>query len=116
MDLQSKKQDKKCPILLIWNQLVLGDLPVWLINPSKKCLFDKLSLAVVVAYGVAKNPHIFITRENQHIQEINIHFDATLKNFGHMVFSENQKKKIYDSTHKKYLVGLDLIIKMPFLK
>ena len=87
MDLQSKKQDKKCPILLIWNQLVLGDLPVWLINPSKKCLFDKLSLAVVVAYGVAKNPHIFITRENQHILVINIHFDGTLNWFDTMAFA-----------------------------
>ena len=38
-------------------------------KPKQKYgLFDKLSLAVVGSHEVAKNPHIFITRENKHTQ------------------------------------------------
>ena len=62
-------------------------------HPPKYGLFAKFSLAVAVAYEVDENPHIFPTRENQHIQEINRHFDGTLNNFGPMEFSENQEKK-----------------------
>ena len=39
-----------------------------------------------------KNPPIFITRANQHIQEINRHFDGTLNNYGPMAFEENQEQ------------------------
>ena len=41
---------------------------------------------------MAKNPHIFLSRSNQHIQEINRHFDGTLNNYGPMVFSSNQEQ------------------------
>ena len=39
---------------------------------------------------MAKNPHIFLTRANQHIQEMNRHFDGTLNCFGPIVFAANQ--------------------------
>ena len=35
---------------------------------TKNGLFAKFSLAVIGVCGVAKNPHIFLTRANQHIQ------------------------------------------------
>ena len=51
------------------HKLVSGNVPGWIINPNKKYgLFSKFSLAVIGAYEVAKKPHIFITRQNQHIQ------------------------------------------------
>ena len=53
-------------------------------------LFSKLSFTVVGSYEVANNPHIFITKVNQHIQEINRHFDGNLNNFGPMVFASNK--------------------------
>ena len=57
-------------------------------KPKRKYgLFSKLSLALIEACEVAKKPHIFITRENQHIQEINRHFDGTLNHFGPIVFA-----------------------------
>ena len=37
-------------------------------SEQKYVLFAKFSLALIVACEVARNPHIFITRENQHIQ------------------------------------------------
>ena len=38
-------------------------------KPKQKYdLFDKFSLTVVGACEVAKNPHMFLTRSNQHIQ------------------------------------------------
>ena len=49
-------------------------------------LFDKLPLAVIGACEVAKNPHIFVTRANQHIWEIIRHFDGSLNNSCLMVF------------------------------
>ena len=59
---------------------------------QKYGLFDKLSLLVIGVCELANNPHIFITRANQHIQEINRHFDVTLYHFCPMVFSENQEQ------------------------
>ena len=56
---------------------------------QKYNLFTKLSLSVVGACGVSKNPIIFLIIENQHIQEINSHFDGTLNHFGPMGFEEN---------------------------
>ena len=53
-------------------------------------LFSKLSLAVVEACEEAKKTQLFITRSNQHIQEIISNFDETLNHFGPMVFVENQ--------------------------
>ena len=44
-------------------------------KPKKYGLFAILSLEVIGSCGVDKNPHIFITRSNQHIQEVNRHFD-----------------------------------------
>ena len=61
-------------------------------NPKQKYgFFSKFSLAVIGTCEVAKNPHIFLTRKNQHIQEINIQFDGTLNHFGPMIFSANQE-------------------------
>ena len=57
---------------------------------QKYGLFDKFSLAVVGSCEVAKNPQIFLIRVNQHIQEINRHFDGTLNHYGPMVFAANQ--------------------------
>ena len=41
---------------------------------------------------MAKNPHIFLTLENQQIQEINRHFYVTLNHFGPIVFAESQEQ------------------------
>ena len=62
-------------------------------KPGKKYgLFSKLLLSVMGYCEVYKNPHTFITRENQHIQEINSNFDGTLNNYGPMLFAENQEQ------------------------
>ena len=62
-------------------------------KPKKKyCLFAKLSLSVIGACEVDNNPNIFLTRENQHIQEINRHFDGTLNHFGPIIFVANQEQ------------------------
>ena len=62
-------------------------------KPKQKYgLSAKLPLAVFVACKVAKKPHIFITRANKHIQEINKHFDGTLNHFGPMEFAANQEQ------------------------
>ena len=42
---------------------------------------------------MGNNPHIFLTRANQHIQEINRHFDGTLNHYGPVLFSENQEQE-----------------------
>ena len=60
--------------------------------PKKNGLFDKLSLAVIGLFEVDKNPHIFLTRSNKHIQEINIYFYGTLNNFVPMVFPANKEQ------------------------
>ena len=39
-----------------------------------------------------QNPHIFSTRGNKHIQEINIHFSVTLNHFGTMILASDQKQ------------------------
>ena len=54
---------------------------------QKYGLFSKLLLTVVGACVVSINPHIFLTRANQLIKDINSHFDGTLNNFGTMVFA-----------------------------
>ena len=57
-------------------------------KPKQKYgLFAKFSVAVIGACEVDNNPHIFLTRENQHIQKINRHFDGNLNNVGPMVFA-----------------------------
>ena len=58
----------------------------------KYVLFSIFSLSGIGACEVSKDPHIFITIGNQHIQEINRHFDWTLNHFGPMVCVENQKQ------------------------
>ena len=55
-------------------------------------LFAKFSLLLIVVCEVANNPHIFLTRANQHIQEINRHFDVILNYYGTMVFAENKEQ------------------------
>ena len=55
-------------------------------------LFAKLSLSVIGACEVANNPHIFITIDNQHIQDIVRHFDGTLNQYGLIVLVENQEQ------------------------
>ena len=54
---------------------------------KKNSLFTKFSLAVTGACKVDKNPHVFLTRSNQHIQEIDRNFDGNLKHYGPMVFA-----------------------------
>ena len=60
---------------------------------QKYVLFAKFSLAVTWVYKVDNNPHIFLIRENQHIQEINRHIHRTLNQYGSMFFEENQGQK-----------------------
>ena len=45
---------------------------------QKYGLFAKLLLAVIGACEVAKNPHIFLTKSNQHIQKVIRYFYGTL--------------------------------------
>ena len=59
---------------------------------QKYDLFVKLSIAVIGECEVAKNSHIILTRSNQHIQEINRHFNGTLNHFGPVVFAANQEQ------------------------
>ena len=59
---------------------------------GNKFLFDKFPILVIGSCDVDITPHIFLTRENQDIQEINIHFDGKLNHFGPMVFAENQEQ------------------------
>ena len=59
---------------------------------QKYGLCAKFRLSVIGACKLAKNPGIFLTRANQHIQEINKQFDGTLNNFGPMLFAENQEQ------------------------
>ena len=61
-------------------------------HKQKYSLFDKFSLAVIVACELDKNPHIFLTIVNQHIQEINRNFDGTLNHYSPMIFAENQEQ------------------------
>ena len=78
-------------------------------KPKQKYgLFAKLSLALIGACEVAKNPHTFITRENQHIREINRNFYGNLNHFGPMVFAEKQEKWII---HFKDMFHWTLMIK-----
>ena len=56
---------------------------------QKYCLFAKFSLPVIGECAVAKSPQMFLTRANQRIQEMNIHFDLNLNYFGIMVFAAN---------------------------
>ena len=69
-------------------------ISVRLSNKSKQKYgtFAKFSLAVIWACEVTNNPQIFLTRENQHIQETNRHFGGTLNHYGPMVFVENQQQ------------------------
>ena len=53
--------------------------------------FDELSLELIGACEVFKNPHIFLTMANQNIQEISRQFDGTSNRFGPMVFVANQE-------------------------
>ena len=41
---------------------------------------------------MANDPHIFLTREKQHIQESSRNFNGTLNHYGPMEFSANQEK------------------------
>ena len=60
-------------------------------KPKQKYgLFDKFPLSVIGSCEVHNNPHIFLTRENQHIQETNIHFDGTLNKYVTRVFTANK--------------------------
>ena len=61
-------------------------------HKQKYGLFAKFSLSVIGACEVANNPHIFLTRSNKHIREINRYFDVKLNNFGPMIFSANQEQ------------------------
>ena len=59
---------------------------------QKYGLVAKFSLSLIGTCEVDKNPYIFPTKANQHIQEINANFDETLNHFGPMVFAENQEQ------------------------
>ena len=80
-------------------------------KPQKYGLFDKVSLSVIGYCELDKKTHPVITRSNQHIQEISIHFDGTLNNVSHMIFSANQEqnefynfKEILLQLNKSYLI------------
>ena len=60
---------------------------------NKYGLFDILSLELIGTCEVDKNPHIFLTRANQNILEINGYFDETLNKYCLMVFEANQEQK-----------------------
>ena len=75
-------------------------------KPRKYGLFAKLSLSVVGAREVDYNPHIFLTRVDQHIQEINRHFGGTLNLYGPIVSAENQEQKC-THTFKEMLLQTD---------
>ena len=55
-------------------------------------LFAKFLLSVIGVYEVEKNPHIFLTIANKHIQKMNVQFDGTLNYYGTMVFASNQEQ------------------------
>ena len=59
---------------------------------QKYFLFAKFSWVVIGSCEVAKDPQIFLTREDQHIQEIHKHFDVILNNFGPMAFEADQEQ------------------------
>ena len=61
MDIHSKQQDQKLLRQTVWNQLVLGDMQGWIINPKQYSLFDKLLLAVVGAWGANPPPPLYIS-------------------------------------------------------
>ena len=61
-------------------------------SKQKYGIFAKFSLAVIGACEVANNPHIFINRANQYIQEIHRHSDVTLNHFGPIVIASNQEQ------------------------
>ena len=78
---------------------------------QKYSLSTKLSLAVIGACEVAKNPHVFITISNQQIWEVNRHFDVTLNFYGPMVFASNREqnqsytfKDIFLQPDKSYFI------------
>ena len=64
---------------------------------QKYGLFSKISLSVIGACEMDKNPHIFITRANQYIHKNNRHFDGTVNNFGPVLFAENLEQNEYYS-------------------
>ena len=59
---------------------------------QKYGLFSKFSLSVIGSCEVDKNPHIFITRANQHIKETHRYFYGELNNYDPMAFEENQEQ------------------------
>ena len=54
---------------------------------NKYSSFSKFSLAVIGAYNMVKNLHMFPTGANQHIKLMNGIFDGTLYYFGPMLFA-----------------------------
>ena len=54
---------------------------------QKYGLVAKFSLSLIGTCEVIKNPHIFLTRANQHIKEINKHFDGNLNHYDPAVSS-----------------------------
>ena len=71
----------------LWRSYRLANKP-----KQKYVLFAKFWLALIGACEVANNPHNFLTRTNQHIQEINRQFDGNLNHYGPMVFAANQEQ------------------------
>ena len=62
-------------------------------KPIKKMVyFQNFSSALIGAYEVDNNPHIFLIRVNQHIQKIYRHFDGTLNHYSPMLFAANQEQ------------------------
>ena len=59
---------------------------------QKYGLFAKFALAAIGSCEVAKNSHIFLSIENQHIQEINRHFYGILNHFwSHGIYRKPRK-------------------------
>ena len=76
-------------------------------KPKQKYgLFAKFSLSVIISCDVAKNPHVFLTRSKQHIQEIHRHFDGTLNHYCPMVSAANQEQNEF-YTFRYMLLQLD---------
>ena len=78
----------------IWRSARLANTP-----RQKYGLFSKFSLALIGAYEVAMNPHIYITRSTQCIQKIKRHFDGTSNHYDTMEFASNQEQN-YSYTFK----------------
>ena len=57
-------------------------------------IFAVFPLSLIRMCEVIKLPQIFLTRSNQHIQDIDHKSYGTIDHFGHMVFAANQEQNM----------------------